>query len=607
MSSDRDINQKSPIDKMSIKHYLKSANGLTSLVLLLFTACGTWVRISDLSKWYWSPDDALHIAMSSGKTLLAVIQNIIAEDTHPPLYYLLLHTMLLISKNELFLRSLSLVPGLLLIPLSYFMGKLAIGRVAGIFIAFIAAFGNATILASEVLRQYPLFLCMISGAFCCMLAYNHLPKKRYLFGYSALMLLGLFTHFTSVIVIASMGIMWFFLMLYHKNYKHVMLWMLLHAVLVICSGILYYYFIMPQWMGQAVYREAALTWWLIDQFPGYHILPYITALAGLLLYISFPYQLTLSVAMIFLSTIGVQQLIAYRQFNILILCALLLAINISLTLAELYPFSPGRHCIYLWPFLMMIPAFAVQKGSDNLAALLRKLSAEKADNRMRTIAGILLLSAISGASFHLSQVEFAREGTVEFPLKKSSFDKVTKKIEDDVQRNDLIITEKQVAFYFFGKTLLNHNRKDISPELAVVHYMGKDFYYPTGAAFQMWHTESLIHALSQLSSLIPLEKFNRIWFISTGWCDTSVLYRIALPQLMPLPKLSMYPNTTQKDKDFLKKSREDKEKIYTIGWQLFNDTAIEDRLIDQCYNKGGVAMFAMKPAMVKKYFLRGDE
>jgi hypothetical protein len=586
----------------SIKYYLKSTEGLTALALITFVICGIWVRISGLSEWYWSPDDALHIAMSKGNTALQVMQNVIKEDTHPPLYYLILHYMLLISDNILFLRSSSLIPSLCLIPLSYFMGKLAIGRAAGIYIAFVAAFSTATLLASVGLRQYSLFLCMVCGALCCMFYYNRTGKWQALAGYGIIMLIALYTHFTSVIVIAGMGTVWFFYMLLHKKYQHLIYWMAIHVVLILASLILYYYFIMPQWMGQAMYRQAALAYMFRTEFPGYTILPYFDAIKGFIFYTSFINFVWVILGTFILFCIGIQQLWINKKFMILSLFLLLIAINICLTLMELYPFQGARHSLYLWPFLMLINAFSVQQAYDYIAKEIKKYTPHVAELWLINIAALSIVFCVGIMSVDLIIDKEARHDA-EVPLKKSTYNNMIEKIEKDIGKDDLIITEKQLAFYSFSETFLN-NKKDISPNISVFHYVNRDFYYPSGAAFEIRKIKWLSDFLRELDTIKPLDHFASIWFISATWCQGSVMTKIALPQLIKAKIKDYIAPGYSGYKDYILGERRDIEQVYNLGWELFNDNAISTRVLGDCHKYGGVTMLRMTPTMVKKHFLK---
>ena len=65
---------------------------------------------------------------------------VLLTDVHPPLYYVLLHFWQTVSHNEVYLRSLSLVPGVLAVPVVYLLGRRLVShRAALIASALVAA------------------------------------------------------------------------------------------------------------------------------------------------------------------------------------------------------------------------------------------------------------------------------------------------------------------------------------------------------------------------------------------------------------------------------------------------------------------------------------
>lgn len=84
-------------------------------VTLAAFAARVW-SLGDASLWF---DEGLSVAFA-GRPLPAMLQTLVRDDLHPPLYYLLLHAwMLLGGTGEFAVRWVSLVPGVLLVPLAY--------------------------------------------------------------------------------------------------------------------------------------------------------------------------------------------------------------------------------------------------------------------------------------------------------------------------------------------------------------------------------------------------------------------------------------------------------------------------------------------------------
>ena len=63
-------------------------------------------------------------------------------------------------------RLISLIPGLLLIPLLYRLGRAAGNSTAGMAFAVLGAFANQVVLQSQTVRQYSLLLCFLALIRC---------------------------------------------------------------------------------------------------------------------------------------------------------------------------------------------------------------------------------------------------------------------------------------------------------------------------------------------------------------------------------------------------------------------------------------------------------
>jgi len=86
----------------------------------------------------------------------AEINRITALDVHPPLYYDLFKLWLALGKHELLLRFLSVITGILTIPLAYVAGRAWRDERVGILAAFVTALSPFLIYYSQVARMYSL-------------------------------------------------------------------------------------------------------------------------------------------------------------------------------------------------------------------------------------------------------------------------------------------------------------------------------------------------------------------------------------------------------------------------------------------------------------------
>ena len=95
-----------------------------------------------------------------------LIQDVATHDTHPPLYFILLHFLIkLAGSSEFVLRFLSVAWGVLLVPLFYSFGTRLLGRRVGLWAAAVAALSPVYLWYSQEARSYTMlvFLTLLSN------------------------------------------------------------------------------------------------------------------------------------------------------------------------------------------------------------------------------------------------------------------------------------------------------------------------------------------------------------------------------------------------------------------------------------------------------------
>ena len=153
---------------------------LTAFFIVIVGAL--FVRIYNIGEYYTSNDEAWHLVVASQKNLWDVIQYNFQNEVHPPLSPIIWHFMLMISDNLLWLRSSSLLAGILLIPSIYLFGSLYIGRSAGFLMAVMVAFTPIIVSLSSSLRAYSMLLLVITWA--AIFVFRHKEQKsKSLVGY----------------------------------------------------------------------------------------------------------------------------------------------------------------------------------------------------------------------------------------------------------------------------------------------------------------------------------------------------------------------------------------------------------------------------------------
>jgi len=161
-------------------------------LLLVLLAASAFIRTRYISGQFWM-DEGLSVGISSHS--LSAIPGVLRHDGSPPLYYVLLHFwMRVFGSSESATHALSLVFGLLTIPVGMWAGWSLFGRRAGLMAAVLFAFSSFLTEYSQETRMYALmgFLGLVAAA-----AFVHgfvYRRRRYLILFAFAQALMLYTH-----------------------------------------------------------------------------------------------------------------------------------------------------------------------------------------------------------------------------------------------------------------------------------------------------------------------------------------------------------------------------------------------------------------------------
>ncbi len=181
------------------------ASGRRSAAILLILLLAFTLRFYRLDAQSLWNDEGTSVAVAGRDP--ATIARDAARDIHPPLYYWLLHGWLrLTGDSEFAVRSLSALPGVGLVALTYALGRRLAGRWTGLAAAFLAAVHPFQIVYSQEARMYMLLAVLTAGA---VLTLTNLSGFKNLTGLVALILLetaGLYTHYSFPFVILILNL-----------------------------------------------------------------------------------------------------------------------------------------------------------------------------------------------------------------------------------------------------------------------------------------------------------------------------------------------------------------------------------------------------------------
>jgi 4-amino-4-deoxy-L-arabinose transferase-like glycosyltransferase len=178
--------------------------GSVLLVLILLLAFGLrFYQLDAQSLWN---DEGSSLALAQRD--LVTIAGDAARDIHPPLYYWLLSGWVrLFGTDETALRSLSALLGVVLVALTYALGRLLAGRWVGLAAAFLAAINPFQVTYSQEARMYMLLAVLTAAAMLALV--RIVGGSRTALAWIALVLLevaGLYTHYSFLFIVLALNL-----------------------------------------------------------------------------------------------------------------------------------------------------------------------------------------------------------------------------------------------------------------------------------------------------------------------------------------------------------------------------------------------------------------
>jgi len=194
---------------------------------------GAFLRLYHLgtqSIWW---DEAFSVWIS--KQSLSQIVQTTATDVHPPLYYFILHYWIaLFGTSEVAVRSLSVLFGVLAVPMIYAVGRQLFNEEAGLLSALILALSSFNIWYSQETRMYTL---MVLLALLSMYFFTRFLQKTTVavsVGYFISTTLLLYTHVYGAFVVIAQNVYLLTLLVFWREREfRLKYWIMLQALLVV--------------------------------------------------------------------------------------------------------------------------------------------------------------------------------------------------------------------------------------------------------------------------------------------------------------------------------------------------------------------------------------
>jgi uncharacterized membrane protein len=154
----------------------------------------------DAQSLWW--DEAVSVVWGS-MDLPSMVENLIDDRVHPPLYYLLLHFWLAVGRSEFTLRTLSAFIGVLTVSVMFPLSRLVGGKRLGVLGSLLLALSPFHIWYSQEVRMYSLaaLLVMLSIYFLARILDG--DKLRNWVAYGGFTSLALYTHYLNAFLILA--------------------------------------------------------------------------------------------------------------------------------------------------------------------------------------------------------------------------------------------------------------------------------------------------------------------------------------------------------------------------------------------------------------------
>lgn len=458
-----------------------------------------YVRVDGAAFWHISPDEINHVEMAQGETVGDVLRYSLFE-THPPLGNLIRHYTM-ISEAPWFLRGLSLLFGLALIPLFYLIGALLAGPWAGLSTAVLATFSHGCILQSYVVRNYSIFLFFLT---CSLYAYFLWRQKRsvsMLLLYGTIGLLAMLTHFSGLFAVGCIALLEALLLLRAKNYRLLTRWLLVNLLITAIALA-----VMQHWLALLAFTRMqmhALTGTPHDWYYPTMVMDYLFAYRPDAIYC-----FILSILILYAIGVSAQRIPAARIAAALAL--LTWAAGAVLVISGAYQAGLTRTSLWLFPFIALPVGTALGLACARLAAALPQ-------------GAVAVLLVLLGYSSYSPELRY--KDANEYMITEGEWGQLHQYVSA-FNAGHLIIASRSDAFLitYPGPNLYYHYQIPRFDDTGVFVHAGLTAVLPYAQAMLLFkpfyfnYSESdLIGIVKEAQGLGLLEHVDTLAFISTLW------------------------------------------------------------------------------------------
>ena len=316
------------------------------MLALVLVLVGFGLRIGGVTGYWINPDEGTYLqASKTQESLWAEF----SENAHPPLFYMLLNWVGMLSESYLALRGFVLLTGCAVIFGMYLLAAEVGGVLAGLLAAAVLTVSPSAIEHSQVIRPYmPQMVCLVFGLWC-LAKFIRAGTQRNLWLCSLGLTLAVLIHYSSFLVVAGLGLSVGVLLTMGRLDRSLAKPLVLASVPILVTMVLLYTLhVRPRLEGSEL-QELAQTGWLASYMiaGGSEVWMH---LVGVLRYLFGPGNEGLVVLLLLL---GLVFAVRERRDLVLAWSLAILLVGIAAAWAQKYPFGMTRHSMYLTPFLVV--------------------------------------------------------------------------------------------------------------------------------------------------------------------------------------------------------------------------------------------------------------
>jgi hypothetical protein len=169
------------------------------------------MRLPWPSTWWLNPDEGIYYAVVT-RTSFADFWAEAMATAHPPLYFLILRGIAVLSTDFAWLRSVALISGVAAVYVFIALGRElgngdARGRLTGLLAGLLIAVSPRAVALSQVVRPYMLLLLLLAAALSFLLRFARLRSNGLLVAYAACVSVALMLHYSAVLALAVFGLL----------------------------------------------------------------------------------------------------------------------------------------------------------------------------------------------------------------------------------------------------------------------------------------------------------------------------------------------------------------------------------------------------------------